>query len=190
MSNWLAEKLKDFQPEDGSYEVSNVLLAKHLLATEPRAFWRDCFTPGHFCGSAWVTNPARNKTLLLMHPKLHTWLQFGGHADGEVNLFEVALRELEEESGLKAQQLKLPLEDAIFDVDVHPIPAREKNGKTEPEHLHYDVRFLVEVDDAQPLPQSPEGLTFRWFTHEEAEAMFPAKHGRHRMLHKVMALGG
>jgi 8-oxo-dGTP pyrophosphatase MutT (NUDIX family) len=49
------------------------------------------------------------------------WLQFGGHADGEVDLLQVALREFHEESGI-IEEPKLYRE--ILDVDVHNIPAR------------------------------------------------------------------
>ena len=34
------------------------------------------------------------------------------------------------------------LDDAIFDIDVHRIPARGR----EPAHLHFDVRFLVQAE--------------------------------------------
>ncbi|MFU8878607.1 MAG: NUDIX domain-containing protein, partial [Wenzhouxiangellaceae bacterium] len=47
----------------------------------------------------------------------------------------VALREAEEETGLVVQ----PVDKAIFDLDVHPIPARG----TEPRHFHFDVRFAL-----------------------------------------------
>ena len=34
------------------------------------------------------------------------------------------------------------LDDAIFDINVHGIPARGR----EPAHLHFDVRFLVQAE--------------------------------------------
>jgi hypothetical protein len=48
--------------------------------------------------------------------------------------------------------------EAIFDCDVHPIPGR----KTEPGHFHYDVRFLLEADDAEPLVISEESKELAW----------------------------
>ena len=42
------------------------------------------------------------------------------------------------ESGLDVRAL----DDAIFDIDVHGIPARGR----EPAHLHFDVRFLVQAE--------------------------------------------
>ena len=49
----------------------------------------------------------------------------------------MALREAREESGLDVRAL----DEAIFDLDVHFIPARGE----EPAHYHYDVRFLVQA---------------------------------------------
>ncbi|NBX86749.1 MAG: NUDIX domain-containing protein [Proteobacteria bacterium] len=177
----LLTALQEYQAEPTGYEPTYPLLMQHLLKTEPRCFWRDCFLPGHFTASTWVVNSTRSKILLIMHPKLHTWLQPGGHADGEENLFNVALREAEEELGLTASRIKASPQ--IFDLDIQPIPAR----KDEPMHLHYDVRFLLETDDTLPIT-SPENLEFRWFTVAEAEAAFPNGHGRWRMLQKTKAL--
>lgn len=181
---WLAPKLSSYLPDPTGAEPTHHFHAKHLLASEPRCFWRDSFAPGHFTGSIWVTNPTFTKTLLIMHPKFHTWFQPGGHADGEDNLFNVAMRELEEELGLTAAMVKNPITDNIFDIDIHNIPAR----KGEPEHLHYDVRFLAVIDDNQVIPGSTENITCQWFPLSEAEAMFPQGQGRWRMLQKTRAL--
>lgn len=54
---------------------------------------------GHFTGSAWVVSADGTRTLLTHHRKLQRWLQLGGHADGDRDLAQVALREAEEESG-------------------------------------------------------------------------------------------
>jgi 8-oxo-dGTP pyrophosphatase MutT (NUDIX family) len=120
---------------------------------------RDCFErrllSGHVTGSAWIVNPAGDRALLTHHRKLDRWLQLGGHADGDPDILAVALREAREESGLSDVR---PLSEAIFDLDVHPIPARG----AEPRHLHYDVRFLLEADDAAPLTISHESKDLAW----------------------------
>ena len=56
-------------------------------------------------------------------------------SDGDANLAGVALRECIGESGIDG----LTVLPAPLDLDIHPIPARP----AEPEHLHYDTRFLV-----------------------------------------------
>jgi 8-oxo-dGTP pyrophosphatase MutT (NUDIX family) len=155
-----------------------------LLAHEPRAFWRDAFTPGHFTGSALVASPGRNKVLLMKHKFLGRWMQFGGHADGEQDLGKVALREAAEESGFPAECLTLS--GGIFDIDIHPIPANPR--KNEPAHEHFDVRYLLQLNDALPLPPNPEGLTLRWLTLSEAAAVTAGEEGLLRMLEKVACL--
>ena len=97
----------------------------------------------------------RAHALLTHHRKLNKWLQLGGHADGDSDILRVALREAREESGLATIR---PVSTAIYDIDIHVIPARG----SEPEHLHYDVRFLLEADRAAPLLASRESRSLAW----------------------------
>jgi 8-oxo-dGTP pyrophosphatase MutT (NUDIX family) len=179
---WLKEKLAAYTPPLHTYEVTYKLVSQQLLE-QPGCLLRTSFTPGHFTASVWAINSARTHCLLLKHQTLGHWLQPGGHADGEENLLNVALRELEEETGYTRDMLTLPLGDAIFHLDVHGIPERVRNGITEPLHLHYDARFLVEIDHTLPIPGSAENQQVRWLSNEEAEAHFPINHGRWTMLH-------
>ncbi len=47
---------------------------------------------GHFTGSAWIVSPDKKYVLMTYHRKLQMWLQLGGHADENENLFLVVLR--------------------------------------------------------------------------------------------------
>ena len=109
---------------------------------------------GHFTGSAWLVSTDGQRVLLTHHRKLDRWLQLGGHADGNGDLAEVALREAEEESGLSG----LRVEAGVFDLDRHCIPAR----KNEPEHWHYDVRFVVHVGPNEDFVVGPESHDLAW----------------------------
>lgn len=119
---------------------------------------------GHVTGSAWIVDTERSRCLLTHHRKLERWLQLGGHADGQTDALEFAMREAREESGLTSLR---PVATSIFDCDVHLIPAR----KTEPEHWHYDVRFLLEADLAEPLVVSEESKELAWVKLEEVAAL-------------------
>jgi 8-oxo-dGTP pyrophosphatase MutT (NUDIX family) len=152
-----------------------------LLADEPRAFWRDVFTPGHFTGSALVTNCRCDKVLLMQHKYIGRWMQFGGHADGVSDLSKVALREASEESGFSDD--RFTLSGRVFDIDIHPIPANPQ--KNEPAHEHFDVRYLLTVDENLALPPNPEGLTLRWLPLDEAAALVAKERGLLRMLAKL-----
>jgi 8-oxo-dGTP pyrophosphatase MutT (NUDIX family) len=164
-------------PDEQSFKAAMVA----LLAGEPRALWRDAFSPGHFTGSALVCSRGRGKVLLMRHQHLHRWMQFGGHADGEPDLARVALREASEESGF-AERAFTP-RPGILDVDIHPIPANPRKG--EPAHRHFDVRYLLDLDDGLPLPPNPEGLALRWLSLDEAAALTAGETGLVRMLEKL-----
>jgi 8-oxo-dGTP pyrophosphatase MutT (NUDIX family) len=118
---------------------------------------------GHLTASAWIVDAQRQHALLLHHGKLGRWLQPGGHIEDDANLLDAALREALEETGLPCRAA----DPGIFDLDIHPIPARAQ----EAEHLHYDVRFLLETaPDAQPAV-SPESNAVRWFKLDEIAAL-------------------
>ena len=166
--NDLRVLFEGFQRSGGD-ELGLIPRYLELLLRSPDCARREHFEPGHLTGSAWVVNRAGDKVLLLHHAKLNRWLQPGGHADGEFNLAAVALREVEEESGLSSLVLLYP---GIFDVDIHEIPARAN----EPAHLHFDVRFVIQADESEPLVLSEESNALAWvelsklptFTKEES----------------------
>jgi 8-oxo-dGTP pyrophosphatase MutT (NUDIX family) len=142
----------------------------------------DCFQrscrPGHLTGSAWVVDPARTKVVLTHHRKLDRWLQLGGHADGDPDLLAVALREAREEAGLTRLR---PLAAELFDVDRHRIPARG----ADPEHWHYDLRFLIEADSAEPLVVSDESHAVAWVALDEVSRRNPSE-SMARMVRKTV----
>jgi len=109
---------------------------------------------GHLTGSAWLVSADGQRVLLTHHRKLGMWLQLGGHADGDADLARVALREAEEESGLS----DLVVEPEIFDLDCHSIPARGND----PEHFHYDVRFVVHATGSEQFAVSDESHALAW----------------------------
>lgn len=129
----------------------------------PDCFERSCI-PGHVTGSAWLINQDTSCVLLTYHKKLRKWLQLGGHADGQHDILQVAIREAQEESGIEKI---VPANENIFDVDIHPIPALNN----ELEHFHYDVRFLLQVTDMDRIRKSEESIDLRWFTREEFQQL-------------------
>ena len=158
--DFLLSKLNRYQPFD-AHEYSMCERIVKFVKENPDCFERTLLI-GHITGSAFIVNKRHTHTLITHHQKLDKWLQLGGHSDGDPNTMNVALREAEEESGLKTIA---PISEDIFDVDVHKIPAR----KNEPAHYHYDIRFLFEADDAEKLIITNESNDLRWIPLERME---------------------
>jgi 8-oxo-dGTP pyrophosphatase MutT (NUDIX family) len=143
----------------------------------------DCFKrellKGHITGSSLIVNQAMTKTVLVLHAKINKWLQPGGHADGETDIAIVAMKEAVEETGLK----RLKLVPEILDIDVHTIPAR----KLVPEHLHYDIRFLIIADENEPFQISDESTDIKWISFEDVP-LYNEENSLIRMVEKVQAM--
>jgi 8-oxo-dGTP pyrophosphatase MutT (NUDIX family) len=128
--------LARFVPPDPAVAEARRAMLDLLATTRARAFERTSFEPGHLTASALVLPPGGGAVLLVHHARLGLWLQPGGHVEArDPDLLASALRELEEETGIRA----LVPADPLLDLDVHRIPARPG----EPAHLHFDVRFLL-----------------------------------------------
>lgn len=156
----LLEGLKRYKSRyPGESEV--VAKFEELLMTHDDCFERTCLV-GHITASSWIV--AGERALLTHHRKLGNWLQLGGHCDGDSNVLRSAMREAEEESGLASLA---PVTKEIFDIDVHVIPAR----RDEPEHLHYDIRFLLHHTGEGEFVVSDESLDLQWFTYSQLQEL-------------------
>ncbi|HVF11280.1 MAG TPA: NUDIX hydrolase [Abditibacteriaceae bacterium] len=149
----LLDQLCAHQPYDAR-EAAKLQELREFVEANAGCFDRS-LRAGHITGSAWILDLERTHVLLTHHLKLERWLQLGGHADGNPDVLQVALSEAKEESGLLEVS---PISEAIFDVDVHLIPARGP----EPCHLHYDVRFLLQADRNHPLTVTHESKALAW----------------------------
>ena len=95
---------------------------------------------GHLTASAFVVNEDFTKSLIVNHNIFGGFIYSGGHADGEFDLLSVAIREVEEETGLKVIPL---INGDIFALQALPIKGHVKKGKYVSAHIHYDVLYLL-----------------------------------------------
>lgn len=145
-------------------ERQDLMATVEFLRNDTNPFDRKNFA-GHVTGSGFLLSPDLQSVLLTHHAALDKWLQFGGHADGEADIRNVALRETEEESGKDDIGL---LSAAMFDVDIHEIPENLRKG--EPRHLHYDIRYLLQARSLD-FTVSHESKALQWVPVRQLLAM-------------------
>lgn len=161
-------------------EAAELAAFRLLLADPQDPFVRERLE-GHFTGSAWVVSADGTRTLLTHHRKLDRWLQPGGHADGDCDLAQVALKEAEEETGLRGLCLE---SEAIFDVDRHWIPER----KDVPGHWHLDVRYVVRAGSDETYAVSEESHDLAWRRIDALAAAADGDESLRRMAGKWLAM--
>ena len=156
----LLEALDAHVATDPGEEYHRLRMTKFVVSNR-YDWWQRSTTEGHVTGSAWILNHTATHALLLHHRKLNLWVQPGGHLDdSDASPAAGAMREAQEETGIP----NLILADtALFDIDIHDIPARVDKHGTEPAHLHYDVRYLIMATDAR-ITISDESLDAKWIS--------------------------
>lgn len=109
-----------------------------------------------------------NKTLLLHHRKLNKWLPPGGHIDPHELPDIAALREVEEETGLKV---------ALLDAGTTLGPVRRLAQPLcilletiAPDHEHIDLIYVARVVSGDVLHAQREVHAWRWYSAEELAA--------------------
>ena len=170
----LREQLTAYKPYNEQEERDRALLLEYLDAAEEaggaaleRLWGRG--DPAHMTASAWVVSPDRSLVLMAYHNIYQSWSWLGGHADGERDLAQVALREVREESGLSGVRLVRP---DLLSVEVLCVNGHEKRRVYVSSHLHLNVTYLVEADPAEPLRIKPdENSRIGWLVPEEALAV-------------------
>ncbi len=126
---------------------------------------------GHVTTSAFILSESSNQVLLLEHKSLAKFLQPGGHIGStDKSLIEATLREIEEETGLKSNEITLhaavPRKPEVpIDIDTHHIPENSKKG--EPAHYHHDFRYLYTTKNSKVEFDPSESNNYKWVDWED-----------------------
>ncbi len=166
MRERLIEQLQRFRTWNEQEEKDREILL-HCLQTQGDIFSRENRI-AHMTASGWVVNGDRTKILMAYHNLYASWAWLGGHADGLEDLLRVALREVQEESGLMKVR---PLSMEPYSLEVLTVNGHWKNGVYVSSHLHLNVTYLFEASEQETLRVKPdENSGVAWFGLEEGVA--------------------
>jgi 8-oxo-dGTP pyrophosphatase MutT (NUDIX family) len=144
--------LTRWQAPDAAQERSRREFLQHLAA-HPDGMWRGCVA-GHLTASTVVLDESRSRVLLTLHRKVKAWLQLGGHCEAtDSTLYEAALREVTEESGIPGLRL---LPDPV-QIDRHFVRCHPGGS------YHLDVQYAAVAPAGVRHHMSDESEDLRWF---------------------------
>jgi len=159
----LLETIEKYVPKNQREEYDKAQMLQ-FMARNPDCLDRENLA-GHFTASMWTVNRARTKTLMVYHNLYNSWAWIGGHADGMENLCAVAMKELQEETGVGYAKL---VSDEVFSLETLTVEGHVKKGVWVPGHLHFNLTFLAEADENGMLTvQEEENSAVQWWSFED-----------------------
>lgn len=203
----LRNAIAAFEPFN-EQEAADKHVILRALDTDPDCLDRSA--QAHMACSIWVVDPSFTQTLLVYHNIYDSWSWIGGHADGECDLAAVALRELQEETGVAHARLVAgeahgagdasaaseptvggvrPLcgSGGIYSLEVLTVDGHEKRGAYVSSHLHLNVTYLAIADPAEPIRIKPdENSGVRWVPLEDAIRLSTEPWIRDRIYRKLI----
>ena len=177
----LKEKIEKYIPYNEQEKNDKKIILQYLeqfdnILTRENEF-------AHFTASSWVLNKEKTKVLMIYHNIYQSWAWTGGHADGESDLLQTAIRELKEETGV--QNVKI-LDDNIFSLEVICVNGHVKKGKYVSSHVHLNLTYLLEVDENEKLQiKEDENSNVRWIPIEEIPKKVNEKWIEENIYHKL-----
>lgn len=167
MNAILKDKINKYTPINEQEEKDKLTTLKFIETFDDVLTRQNEF--GHFTSSSWIVNKQRTKALMIYHNIYDSWAWTGGHADGDENLLNVAIKEAKEETGIT--KIK-PVVNDIFSLEIICVNGHVKKGKYVSSHLHFNTSFLLEADDSEDLKiNEEENSGVKWFDIKEAVEM-------------------
>lgn len=102
----------------------------------------------HMTSSGLILNEKLDKILMIHHNIYNTWTWTGGHADGDANMLDIALKEAQEETGV--HNIK-PFSKNMASIDILPVYGHMKRGKYVSAHLHLNTSYVLIASEDETL---------------------------------------
>ena len=161
-----AEEIINFKPSCKQEENDKKLMLELINKYGDEILYRESEL-FHITSSSFTMNKTLDKVLMVHHNIYNSWSWIGGHADGEENLLSVALREIQEESGVSKMKAE---RDKAISLDILTTNGHIKRGKYVSSHLHLNISYYIIADEDEELHIKPdENSGVKWIPVDELE---------------------
>jgi len=128
----------------------------------------------HYTATGFVLNQAGNKALVIFHKKLQFWLPAGGHVDEGELPHEAVIREVFEETGVRAHIISASKDLALHEGSEIQLPCPFfvlhefiPQYKDKPAHMHYDFLYRMQAESDECMLNKAECESVEWFSKEQ-----------------------
>lgn len=161
--------IKEYVPRNLEEEATRSAIQAFITVHGDNVLTRENVI-AHMTASSVIINEAHTKMLMIHHKIYNTWTWQGGHADGEEDMLRIALKEAEEETGLTIFKILKINNKPITTLDILPVYGHIKKGAHVSTHLHLNVAFIFEANEADMLLVNKEETNgLKWVPFEEID---------------------
>lgn len=157
-------QILEYRPSCEQEERDRQLMLQYIKLFPETIGTRQCEI-AHMTASSLIFNEDRGKLLMAYHNIYQSWSWTGGHADGEEQLLETAVREAKEETGLGEVRLISPEAQSL---DILPVWGHWKRGRYVSSHQHLNLTYLLEADESAEIrTKEDENSAVAWISLEK-----------------------
>ena len=141
------EDIRKYKPRIEQEESDKKVILNYIDKYKKNILFRENKI-AHITSSGLILNKNLNKVLMIHHNIYKTWAWTGGHADGDSNLLDVAIKEAKEETGLKNVT---SMSGDIASIDILPVYGHIKRNSYVSAHLHLNISYILLADEKEEL---------------------------------------
>ncbi|MFP4460846.1 MAG: NUDIX hydrolase [Thermotogota bacterium] len=161
-------QINQFHPQTDSEKSDKQIILDYINLVGHDILYRKSQL-AHITSSGFILNQSMTKTLMVHHNIYQTWAWTGGHADGDRDLLEIAIKEAKEETGIETIS---PLTDELLSLDILTVKGHHKRGNYVSAHLHLSAAYVLIADESDDLTVNlTENSDVAWIKVEEMAKM-------------------
>lgn len=139
--------IKNYIPYNAQEEQDKIVMLDYIHTFPDTILTRKNIF-AHMTASSLIFNRDKDKLLMIYHNIFKSWSWTGGHADGDNDFMQIAIKEAKEETGILNL---IPMINKIAALDILPVWHHVKNGKFISSHQHLNLCYVFYADEKETL---------------------------------------